>query len=83
MFEFLVFENQDLYALYKSATLSRLFELCKQYVTPGNVVVELGDAWVSVTDRSGCDKPMMIVAVGVLSDEDRVQLKTNFDLPNK
>jgi len=73
MFEIIVFENQDIYHLEtipdsKDPVLTYL-ELCKTYVNPeyvdeSNTGFSYGNMWVSYSDRSGNDKPMIVFLIG-------------------
>ncbi len=71
MFEILVFENQEVYALYRGSTPQMVPKLCAQYLTPGHVAVEFGETYCLVRDTSGCHKPCMIMAIGPLTDDQK------------
>lgn len=71
MFDILVFENQEVSRLYKGSTPQLVPKLCTQYITPGHVAVDVADTWAVLRDISGCHKPMMIMVVGPLTDEQK------------
>lgn len=76
MYDVLVFENQDFYAVHRKQTMAMVLELCKQYIPSGNAWVDADETYAVVGDRSGCHKPMMLIVIGQVSEDDARVLKS-------
>jgi hypothetical protein len=82
-YEILVFEHNSMYdscdANYKNV-VKVFVETCRKYVNPEYVEensTEIGwsNKFVSYADRSGNDKPMLVILIGTITDEMLVEIK--------
>ena len=80
MYELLVFECNSLYHSKTSESqenaLTMFVELCREFVSPEYVAenetsFDSGSLYMSYADRSGGDKPMLVVLIGTITDEMR------------
>jgi hypothetical protein len=73
--EIVAFENQSPYdSLYVvNNPIGEFIEMCKRYVNPEYVLEEnaevfFGQTFISYCDRSGGDKPMIVMLMGITSN---------------
>jgi len=80
MYELLVFECNSLYHSKTSESqdnaLAMFVELCREFVSPEYVAenetsFDSGSLYMSYADRSGGDKPMLVIMIGTITDEMR------------
>lgn len=76
-YEILVFEHNSMYDTRDanaSNVLDVFLEACREYVNPkyvgqDSVHLDSGKGFVSYADRSGNDKPMLVILIGTITDE--------------
>jgi hypothetical protein len=76
-YEILVFEHNSMYDLRdaNSANVVKVFvETCRHYMNPeyvgqDSVHLDSSERFVSYADRSGNDKPMLVILIGAITDE--------------
>ena len=80
MYELLVFECNSLYHSKTSESqdnaLTMFVKLCREFVSPEYVAdnqtsFDSGSLYMSYADRSGGDKPMLVLLIGTITDEMR------------
>ena len=78
MYELLVFECNSLYHSKTSESqdnaLTMFVELCREFISPEYVAenqtsFDSGSLYMSYADRSGGDKPMLVIMIGTITDE--------------
>lgn len=78
MYEILAFEYNTIYAAESSETsetaLNTFIEFCSQFVNPEYVPEDLtafnsGRLYMTYAERSGGDKPMLIMLIGHITEE--------------
>ena len=82
-YEILVFEHNSMYDMRDANAANVLdvfLETCREYVNPKYVNQDCTDfdssnKFVSYADRSGNDKPMLVILIGTISDEMLVAIK--------
>ena len=79
-YEVIVYENQDIYAtamIPKENLVEAFTNMCVEYVSPeyipqSETCLDYGKTFVSYSDRSGGDKPMIVLLTGVTVDSDLI-----------
>jgi hypothetical protein len=79
-YEVIVFEYQDIYAtamIPKENLVEAFTNMCVEYVSPeyipqSETCLNYGKTFVSYSDRSGGDKPMIVLLTGVTVDSDLI-----------
>jgi hypothetical protein len=79
-YEVIVFEYQDIYAtamIPKENLVEEFTNMCVEYVSPeyipqSETCLNYGKTFVSYSDRSGGDKPMIVLLTGVTVDSDLI-----------
>jgi len=82
-YEILVFEHNSMYDLRNanSANVVTVFvDTCRHYVNPEYVnedstEIDSSNKFVSYADRSGNDKPMLVILIGTITDEILVEIR--------
>ena len=75
-YEVIVFEDQDIYAtsmIPKENLVEAFTNMCVEYVNPeyipqSHTSLNFGKTFVSYSDRSGGDKPMIVLLTGITVD---------------
>ena len=76
-YEILVFEHNSMYDTRDanaSNVLDVFLQACREYVNPeyvgqDSVHLDSSNKFVSYADRSGNDKPMLVILIGTITDE--------------
>jgi hypothetical protein len=76
-YEILVYENNSMYDMREtdSANVVDVFlRMCKEFVNPeyvdkNSTEFDSSSKFVSYSDRSGNDKPMLVILIGTITDE--------------
>ena len=79
-YEVIVFEYQDIYStamIPKENLVEEFANMCVEYVSPEYIPqsetrLNYGKTFVSYSDRSGGDKPMIVLLTGVTVDSDLI-----------
>ena len=79
-YEVIVYENQDIYAtamIPKENLVEAFTNMCVEYISPEYIPqsetrLNYGKTFVSYNDRSGGDKPMIVLLTGVTVDSDLI-----------
>ena len=82
-YEILVYENNSMYDMREadSTNVVNVFlGMCREFVNPEYVdqdcaVFDSSKKFVSYADRSGNDKPMLVILIGTISDEMLVDIQ--------
>ena len=78
MYEILVFEHNSLYDYCTRGTsdtaLHVFVEMCREFVNPEYVLenetsFDSGSLFMSYADRSGNDKPMLVLLIGTITED--------------
>jgi hypothetical protein len=83
-YEIIVFEYNDLYdgtdkLIDEKHAVTEFIRFCKQYMSPEYYTNEdtrliMGDMYISYADISGGDKPMNILLLGKISEENKTYI---------
>jgi hypothetical protein len=76
-YEIIVYEHNSMYDsrdANAANVLDVFFETCREYVNPeyvgqDSVHLDSSKRFVSYADRSGNDKPMLVILIGTITDE--------------
>ena len=82
-YEILVFEHNSMYDTRNanaSNVLDVFLQACREYVNPkyvgqDSVHLDSSKMFVSYADRSGNDKPMLVILIGTITDEILVAIR--------
>ena len=81
-YEILVYENNSIYDMREADSTNVLdvfLRMCKEFVNPEYVdkqstEFDSSSKFVSYSDRSGNDKPMLVILIGTITDEMLVEI---------
>jgi hypothetical protein len=84
-YEVIVYENQDIYStamIPKENLVEAFTNMCVEYVSPEYIPqsetrLNYGKTFVSYSDRSGGDKPMIVLLTGVTVNSDLISAIKN------
>ena len=76
-YQIIVFENHDIYheeMVYPENAVEQYINICEKYIPPeyvpqNNTRFDSESMFVKYNDRSGGDKPMMILMIGIFTRE--------------
>jgi hypothetical protein len=81
-FEIVCFENQDVYHKYSVSNdiIDTYIKQCVEYINPSDVnqdstSISYGKMFFSYADRSGSDKPMLVMLIGSITSEMRIKIQ--------
>ena len=82
-YEILVYENNSVYDMREtdsSNVVSVFLRMCKEFVNPeyvdkSSTEFDSSSRFVSYSDRSGNDKPMLVILIGTITDEMLVEIQ--------